>query len=266
MSLPLEGRSVVVVGASSGIGRGFAIRAVRAGANVILTSRRADRLAEVVAEAGGGRPIPTDVRSSDECERFTDEVTNVLSQIDLLFVSAGTAPLRPMALTSSDDWMLALETNLVGIHRIVAGLLPLLAPGAIVAMVSSEAVTAPRSHLGAYGASKAALEHSVLQWQVEHPWLRFVTVSLGATVPTEFGQGFATEDIVDAIGAWASSGRNQAAFMDTEEVCDILSSTFESLLQSPSVGLPRIELRSPAPLVADGESAIQTATASRGAP
>ena len=263
MSISLVGRSVVVVGASSGIGRGIAIRSVRAGADVILASRRADRLAEVVAEAGGGRPIPTDLRNRSECDRLSEEVAAVSPQIDLLFVSAGAAPLRRMAATSPDDWTLAIETNLVGIHQIIAGLLPHLAPRAIVAVVSSEAVTAPRSHLGAYGASKAALEHSLLQWQEEHPWLRFMTISLGATVPTEFGHGFATEDIVEAIGVWAATGRNQSAFMDTEEVCDVLASTLGSLMQTPSVGLPRIELRSPAPLAADGDAAVETATATR---
>jgi NAD(P)-dependent dehydrogenase (short-subunit alcohol dehydrogenase family) len=261
MSVSLVGRSVVVVGASSGIGRGMAIRAVRGGADVILASRRADRLAEVVSEAGGGHPIPTDLRNGDDCVRLCEEVAGATPRIDLLFVSAGAAPLRRMVATSSDDWTMALETNLVGIHRLIAGLLPLLAPSGIVAVVSSEAVTAPRSHLGAYGASKAALEHSVLQWQEEHPWLRFTTISLGATVPTEFGHGFATEDIVEAIGVWATSGKSQSAFMDAEEVCDVLASTLGTLMLNPSVGVPRIELRSPAPFIADGDAATDAATA-----
>ena len=186
-----------------------------------------------------------------------------MPQIDLLFVSAGAAPLRRMVATSSDDWTLALETNLLGIHRLIAGLLRFFAPSAIVAVVSSEAATAPRSHLGAYGASKAALEHSVLQWQEEHPWLRFTTISLGATVPTEFGHGFDAEDIVEAIGVWAASGKSQSAFMDAEEVCDVLASTLGVLMQKPSVGLSRIELRSPAPFSTDGDVAIGAATATR---
>jgi NAD(P)-dependent dehydrogenase (short-subunit alcohol dehydrogenase family) len=263
MSAALKGRSVVVIGASSGIGRGVAVRSVQAGANVVMAARRAERLAEVIAEAGGGTSVPTDLRVRGDCHRLADEVAAVLQSVDLVLISAGTAPLRRMEAISTDDWQQVLETNVIGIHQAISELLPVLSPEAIVAVISSESVMAPRSHLGAYGASKAALEHSFLQWQEEHPWLRFTTVSLGATVPTEFGDGFSTDDIVEAIGKWAASGRNQAAFMDTEQVCDVLVATLGSLIANPTIGLPRIELRSPAPVVVDAGLAIDTAAATK---
>jgi NAD(P)-dependent dehydrogenase (short-subunit alcohol dehydrogenase family) len=168
-----------------------------------------------------------------------------------------------MANVSAEDWRLVLETNLTGIHQVIAALIGRLSPKAIVAVVSSESVMEPRSHLGAYGASKAALEHTLLQWQEEHPHLRFTTISLGATVPTEFGHGFSRERIIEAIEAWAASGRAQSAFMDTDEVCGMLFHTLEALLSSPSVGMPRIELRSPAPVLANGDDAVEAAVASR---
>jgi NAD(P)-dependent dehydrogenase (short-subunit alcohol dehydrogenase family) len=263
MNKQLDGRSVVVIGASSGIGRGVAVRSIKAGAEVVIAARRSDRLNEVVAEANGGMPFPTDLRLEEDCRRLADHVATTLPPVDLLLISAGTAPLRRMAAISADDWRLVLETNLVGIHQAISVLLDHLAPHAVVAVVSSEVVSAPRSHLGAYGASKAGLEHSFLQWQEEHPWLRFTTISLGATVPTEFGHDFATADIVEAINVWAAAGRSQSAFMDTEQVCNFLVATLGSLIENPTVGLPRIELRSPAPIVADGDQAVKAAAASR---
>ena len=263
MSSSLEGRKVVVVGASSGIGRGVAVRAVRAGGDVVLAARRADRLAEVAAEAGGGRPVVVDLRDDGTCRQLADDVRAALGHVDLLFVSAGAAPLRKLVATRPEDWRDALETNLIGINRVLVALVDLLRPESVVAVVSSEAVESPRSHLGAYGASKAALEHSLAQWREEHPWLRFTTVSLGATVPTEFGHGFDGDEIVEALEAWATSGRALAAFMDTEQVCDVLAQALGSLLAAPSVGIERLSLRSPAPPVGDAAEAVEIATASR---
>jgi NAD(P)-dependent dehydrogenase (short-subunit alcohol dehydrogenase family) len=255
----LARRSIVVVGASSGIGRGVAERGIRAGAKVVLAARRAAALSELVAEAGGGHAVPTDLRDDESCRRLADKVAAVAAPVDLLLISAGTAPLRRMARTSPQDWEAALSTNLVGVHRVIVALLGQLSPTAVVAVVSSEVVHAPRSHLGAYGASKAALEHTLQQWQEEHPWLRFTTISLGATVPTEFGHQFAPDDIVEAFSAWTSAGRNAAVFMNTDEVCDLLVSVLGSLIEAPSVGMPRIELRSPAPPETEQSTALANA-------
>ncbi|MGZ4784600.1 MAG: SDR family NAD(P)-dependent oxidoreductase, partial [Acidimicrobiales bacterium] len=57
----LAGRRVLVVGASAGVGRAFAELAIRAGARVVLAARRAERLDEIVAAAGGGVAVAGDV-------------------------------------------------------------------------------------------------------------------------------------------------------------------------------------------------------------
>jgi NAD(P)-dependent dehydrogenase (short-subunit alcohol dehydrogenase family) len=258
-----NGRSVVVVGASSGIGRGVSIRAVQQGAKVLLAARRSEELEQAIAEAGGGQSVPTDLRSEESCRNLAEEAATSLPPIDLLLVSAGTAPLSRMRTTTADEWRLALDTNVIGINRVIATLFDHLSPRAVVAVVSSEVVGAPRSHLGAYGASKAALEHSIAQWREEHPWLRFTTISLGATVPTEFGHAFAAKDIMEAFGLWTASGRNPAGFMDTEEVCDLLMATLGGLMASPTVGMPRIVLTSPTPAETDNDVALERAQASR---
>jgi NAD(P)-dependent dehydrogenase (short-subunit alcohol dehydrogenase family) len=258
----LKGRSVAVVGASSGIGRGVALRAIQAGADVILAARRVELLEDLVRDAGGGFAMACDVVDDDAGERLAAAVRGRADHLDVLFVSTGAAPLRRMAVTSAEEWRGALETNVIGINRVIAATLDLLRPESVVAVVSSEAAVAPRSHLGAYGASKAALEHSIEQWREEHPWLRLSTISLGATVPTEFGRHFDQGEIIQALDAWTTGGRNQAAFMDTEQVCDLLVDVLGSLIGATSVGLPHITLRSPSPNTADAELVKRIAEAS----
>jgi NAD(P)-dependent dehydrogenase (short-subunit alcohol dehydrogenase family) len=247
----LAGRSLVVVGASSGICRGVAERGLRAGARVVVAARRGAALTELVEQAGSGHPVELDLRDAEGCRHLAATVAAVASPVDLVLVSAGMASLRRLAVTTQQDWEDALSTNVVGIHRTIVSLLEHLSRTAEVAVVSSESVHAPRSHLGAYGASKAALEHMLQQWREEHPWIRFTTISLGATVPTEFAQHFAPDEISEAFSIWTSSGRNASTFMNTGDVCDVLTATFASMIEAPSVGMPRIELRSPAPVQTD---------------
>jgi hypothetical protein len=51
--------------------------------------------------------------------------------------------------------------------------------------------------------------------------------------------------------------------MDTDEVCQVLFHTLTALISSPSVGMPRIELRSPAPVLSSGDDAVAAAASSR---
>ncbi len=248
---PFAGRTAAVVGASSGIGNGVARRLIEGGASVLVVARRGELLQELVEQAGGGVALACDLLEGDAGMQIAEQVRRLSERVDVVFVSAGSAPLQPLRTTTVDDWRHTLETNLVGVNRLIAGLLPMLAPDSIVFVVSSETAVLPRSHLGAYGASKAALEHSVRQWREEHPWLRITAISLGATMPTDFARDFEPGVTMEALTAWSASGRNQEAFMATEEVCDVLVGAMGTMLRSPSVGLERLEMRSPSPVAAD---------------
>ncbi len=251
MTRSLDNHTAAVVGASSGIGRGMARRLIDAGAEVFVAARRVELLDALVAEAGAGRAVHCDLREEGAGERVAAEIARIADHLDVLFVSAGAAPLRRLVDTTDDEWRSALETNVIGINRLMAGVLPLLRPDSVIIIISSETAVLPRSHLGAYGASKAALEHTVGQWREEYPWLRLMVVSLGATMPTEFGRHFEADLTVEALRAWSASGRNQEAFMDAEEVCNVLMDVTTTLLHSPSVGLHRLELRSPSAVATD---------------
>src|SRR5687767_6516622 len=88
----LANRHVIVTGASSGIGRALAVRAIRSGAQVLLTARREDRLADAIAEAGGGIAVHADLADPSDCERTADEARRHFGSVDLVVYAAGVAP------------------------------------------------------------------------------------------------------------------------------------------------------------------------------
>ncbi|WP_068186456.1 SDR family oxidoreductase [Mycobacterium sp. UM_CSW] len=243
----LAGKRVVVIGASAGIGRAFAVRAGKEGADLLIAARRQDRLDEVAAEAGCSAAISVDVRNADDCVRLADMARRTVGEIDLLFISVGYAPLRMFADTSVDDWMDVMRTNVVGVHNVVRSCLPVLAPAAIVSAMSSETVGQPRAALGAYSSSKAALSESLNAWRTEHPGFRYCCVTVGGTVPTEFTAAFDPELLGTVVQDWVARGLLQETLMSPDDVADMLAGTFASAMNFPTVGLEQLVIRPPSP-------------------
>jgi NAD(P)-dependent dehydrogenase (short-subunit alcohol dehydrogenase family) len=252
----LAGRRVLVVGASAGVGRAFAERAIRDRAEVVIAARRQDRLDEIIADAGGGTGMVADVRIDGEPERLVDAATDALGGIDLLFFAAGVAPLRPLVDTEAADWRHAFDTNVIGLQRTLARAVPGMAPGAIAAVLSSETVGRPRPALGAYGASKAAINESLRAWRLEHHDVRFSCVGLGATQPTEFGDAFTGDVLTPVLDVWFKQGLMQRSYMATTEVAHLLADLYASALQYPGIGIEEITLRSPTPPVAGWDEMV----------
>ncbi len=260
MAPTLAGRKMLVVGASMGIGRAVAMGAVRAGAEVVLVARRGDALKEAVAQAGGGSPVEADLRSPEECARIGSEAQRLLGTIDVVVFAAGTALMRPLRDLSASEWAQMLETNLTGINLTISALIPSLAPGAIVAALSSESVGHPFYWLVGYTSTKAALEESLRGWRVEHPEVRFTCIQVGATVPTDFGSNFEPERLEVALQVWARQGRAQATIMNTEEVAQVILGILASAAPYPGICLEHIVVRSPAAVIDNADVMIQAAT------
>jgi NAD(P)-dependent dehydrogenase (short-subunit alcohol dehydrogenase family) len=252
----LEGRAVLVVGASAGIGRAFAEAAVRSGADVVLSARREAKLADAIAAAGGGHAVVGDACEAGDCGRVVAEAVEFVGPLELLVYAAGWAPLRALADTTPEEWGRALATNVVGANQMIRAAVPQLAPAAVVAALSSEAATMPRYGLGAYGASKAALEASVRGWRNEHPEVRFCNVVVGQTFPTEFGDGFEAEALAAAFEHWGRNGLLQSEFMTPEGVATVLVSTFAAALAHPDVGTHDLVLRSPSAAVGPAPATV----------
>jgi NAD(P)-dependent dehydrogenase (short-subunit alcohol dehydrogenase family) len=255
----LAGKRVVVVGASAGIGRSAAQCLIRSGANVVVSARRAERLESLVAEAGGGYVAAADICTVEECSVLAGAVADVLGNVDILLITAGTNALSRMTNTSPEVWMSLLSTNVMGINLVISELLPLMQPGGMVVALSSESVHRPRFGLGAYTSSKAALEVSLDTWRVEAAPLRFSCVSIGATVPTDTALYFDPELSGTAIEEWVRHGHLQAGFMATDDLAASLLKIIASVLDSPDIGLEYVVLRSPAPVLASVDFFTQQA-------
>lgn len=254
----LTGRKLVVLGASSGIGQSLAQHALRAGAEVLLCGRREDRLVEVRHRSGGGEVHAVDLSRPEEIDVLAERVRS-MAPVDAVVSTVGIAPLRLMMDTTYADWRQVLDTNVVGVNSAIRAVLPSLADGAIVLALSSEAVTMPRWALGAYSASKAALEVSLAGWRTEYPRIRFGCVGVGATVPTEFARHFEQELLFKALEIWARHGQAHEQFMDSDHLGAVLALLLGSLLPYPGVNMEHIVLRTPSPVTGSSELMMDTA-------
>ncbi|MCX7619355.1 MAG: SDR family oxidoreductase [Acidimicrobiales bacterium] len=217
----MEGRRVLVVGASSGIGRAVAVLAVAAGAQVAIAARRFDLLREVVATVSPESrdrlvPFQVDVRSEVSVALMTDAAVHALGELEIVVYSAGITHLAPLAITSADDWRRVLETNVVGAALVTRAVLPALVetsqvkgrPGRI-AFLSSHSVGGQWAGLGAYVSSKAALDEMVSVWAAEHPQVFFTRIVVGPTL-TGMADGWDPECAEEFFARWAAEGRFEA--------------------------------------------------------
>ena len=159
----LEGRGILITGASRGIGAAAARAAVVAGARVALLARDASAIATLAREIGAGRAdsaiaIPCDVRDPEAVDRAIEHAASVLGGIDSAVLSHGVNRLGPIASLSDADWNEVIATNLTGSFHVARALSPRLTNG-IVFVASVSALDAFEKFPGfaAYCASKRGL-------------------------------------------------------------------------------------------------------------
>lgn len=119
--LDLTGRVAVVVGGTSGIGRVLALGLAEAGADVVPTGRRVERLDEVTREIEGlGRRTlrhPADASSRASLEALRDAVLAALGRVDILVNAAGKTFRKATAQVSEPEWNDLLDLNVTGTLR-----------------------------------------------------------------------------------------------------------------------------------------------------
>ncbi len=210
----LEGRRILIVGASSGIGRATALAAARAGARVAIAARRLDRLQQVAGEAGEAVwPVQCDVRVPVACELVARAVEQQLGGLDTLVYATAINHLVLLAETDIDTWRDLLETNLVGAALVTRATLPaLVSAGGRVAFLSSDSVARPFPGLGAYAASKAGLETLTAAWRAEVSEVTFTRVVVGPTL-TGMADGWDPDLAATMFEWWHSIG-----YLDREPV------------------------------------------------
>jgi 2-dehydro-3-deoxy-D-gluconate 5-dehydrogenase len=114
----LEGKSGLVTGGGSGIGKALAQGLIQAGADVVISGRNLDRLSKVAAElAISGRqviPIQFDIRDSEGTIDLVDQTIDAFGKIDFLFNNAGTIHREPSDQHDLAAWSEVLQVNLTG--------------------------------------------------------------------------------------------------------------------------------------------------------
>jgi len=162
-NLGVEGKTAVVIGGTLGLGRALALGLARAGADVVATSRRAERVETVATEieALGRRTVRvvTDVSDRSTIENACDKVVAAFGRVDILINSAGLTRKIPTLDCSEETWNLIMDVNLGGTLRAcqVFGKVMLSQGDGCIVNIASLATFVAFSEVAAYGASKAAV-------------------------------------------------------------------------------------------------------------
>ncbi len=221
---------VVVLGASSGLGRCVAMGLGEAGHDVALLARRKDRLDRTVEEMGGkGVAIECDVTEEVACKQAVDEAARQLDGIDALVYATGVGTLGRLADMDAATWTRTLATNVVGAAIATQAALPHLQASdgrAIYFSSVSASMTPAWPGLGAYITSKAALDKMVEAWRIEHPEVGFTRLIVGDCGGGEghsaigFTGGWDMDLAVEVGRTWYEKGYIAGALLDVQDLVD----------------------------------------------
>lgn len=158
----LDGKTAIVTGASSGLGRHFALGLSDLGANVVIAARRTKKLLatrdEVVASGGECLAITADVSDPDACQNVVGEAVKVFGGVDVLVNNAGVSGARPATRESPEEFRAMVEINLFGTYWMSQACGRVMKPGSSIVNISSVlALTSAGLPQAAYASSKSAV-------------------------------------------------------------------------------------------------------------
>jgi NADP-dependent 3-hydroxy acid dehydrogenase YdfG len=246
----LEGRVVVVTGASSGIGAAVARALAAAGARVVIGARRADRLGAVAASirAAGGEAdaVVTDMRDETQVDRLIDGAAGRHGRLDALVNNAAVGHVRTVAEGRTEEWRAVLETNVLGTLAACRAALRHMLPrgaGDIVSMTSASAHEA-WPYMAAYSASKAAVHtlSRALRAEVAPLGIRVMTIEIH-NVSSEFAASFDPALLPMAVQRWKELGllNPETPLLEPE---DVARAVVFQLSQPPPASIHELTIRS----------------------
>ena len=241
MSGVLDGRRVLVVGASSGIGAAAARAVAARGGSVTVSARRRERLEALVAELGTGHAVVGDTTVAVDARRVAAEAAAAMGGLDLMAYVAGYGVLQSLKATDPDVWTDVFGVNVVGANLAAAAALDHMDRTGLIAFVSSRTVEDANALFGTYGASKAALDQCIRVWRAEHPDRRFMRVVMGNTAPTEFSDHMNRNLLGEAMEAWERQAV-PGGMMHVDDVGAALAEAFAVALDHPDIDFPELKL------------------------
>ncbi|MBJ9918913.1 SDR family oxidoreductase [Burkholderia cenocepacia] len=200
----IDGKVVVITGASSGLGEETARHLAQRGAKLVLGARRVDRLERLADEIGAGRQamLETDVTERDAVQRLVDRAGALHGRIDVMLNNAGLMPSSMLERLHVDEWDRMIDVNIKGVLYGIAAALPhmIRQKGGHIINVSSVA----GHKVGPGGAVYAATKHAVraltegLRQEVKPHNIRTTILSPGA-VATELTRTITDPDVAKGM-------------------------------------------------------------------
>jgi len=201
MAVNIEGKVVVITGASSGLGESAARLLAARGAKVVLGARRKERIdalvKEITANGGDAVGIATDVTKRGDVESLVKGALDKYGKIDVLVNNAGLASIAPMSALKVEEWDRMIDVNIKGLLYGVAAALPIMQKqkqGHIIniASVVGFKVFAPGGVV--YSATKFAVRAVTegLRLELKADNIRTTMISPGA-ISTELGESGSDE-------------------------------------------------------------------------
>ncbi|MHA1111992.1 MAG: SDR family NAD(P)-dependent oxidoreductase [Promethearchaeota archaeon] len=163
MSLILEGKTALITGSSSGIGKALAIGFAKLGANIIITGRNEERIqetkAQVIQLGVKAIGITGNVGNYSEVKNIVDKGISEFGKIDILINSAGFSRLRPISRFPVEEFETILKTNVFGPYNFTHAIVPHMIEkeGGTIINVGTVATKVPMPKWSAYAMSKGAL-------------------------------------------------------------------------------------------------------------
>jgi NADP-dependent 3-hydroxy acid dehydrogenase YdfG len=206
MSTNIEGKVVVITGASSGLGEATARLLSEQGATVVLGARRADRIEALAAElnGNGGRAlaVATDVTDRGQVKALVDAAAQAYGRVDVMINNAGLMPHSPLERLKVGDWEQTIDVNLKGVLYGIAAALPYMQEQRAGHFINVSSVAGHK--VSPAGAVYAATKHAVralsegLRQEVKAYNIRTTVISPGA-VATELPDSITEADVSQGI-------------------------------------------------------------------
>ena len=202
----IEGKIVVITGASSGLGEATARHLSKQGAVVVLGARRVDRInalaTELTGNGGEALALQTDVTQSAQVKKLVEAAVEKYGRIDVMINNAGLMPHSPLDRLKIDDWDRMIDVNIKGVLYGIAAALPYMQKqksGHII-NVSSVAGHKVRPASAVYAATKHAVLalSEGLRQEVKPYNIRTTVISPGA-IDTELPNSVTEADIADNV-------------------------------------------------------------------
>ena len=159
----LEGKVIVVTGASQGLGRALALAYAEEGASLVVNSRSEDSVRPVAEEVEGlgadVLAVAADVSDAEDVKRLVDAAVERFGRIDVLVNNAGLlGPRVEISDYSEDEWRRVLDANLTGPFLVSKATIPHVPEGGSIINVVSGVSVEGRAEWGAYSVSKFGIE------------------------------------------------------------------------------------------------------------